>query len=947
MSEFEFWGELGNIFKAIVAYQHKTIEFNKRFVNPWLKLGTVFDQTDNNADALLASRKAIEIDKENGENWLSLGDVYFKMGAFDDAANAYIKAIELNPNLGWAYANLALANVTRQKYNEAVNLYVKSLEYIDDDQDRAMIWNRLGNVYRKVNDYENAFIAFQMADECDDHNTGFDDQLDEVTVEQKVMPIVAEVFVGEKNASVDDDPIVVENEPVHQSEIVAVNDESVGVADAERSDQESVAEIEPVDPMSEGDSPLDVDETADNALLEEAVVSDEMVEAVESNSVADQQDVTTVANVVDEDFEMPDDDQVLKDTLSADEAEPVVENVEVNSLIKEGQQPASITEKKVVEEWLSDDAEKSPDEAFANQNKLGEIIVDSTNDLQTEVTDDVSAEQVDLAIAQLDDVSNLSMEDESSQPELAEDSIEENIVEPDASLDDSPVSEILITEEIESKDNDGVQLQATPEVQSAAVDSEDVVTETVSDFPVDVNLEIETEEGSKEEISELPDVKVSVDASIEVTDEEAQPALISDPDNDFFIEDVVDEIKTDEAPIDDLDDKNAIGDLPEAEKVVVLNASEEIESDVVSIETVEGVESDEPLQENSEEVKSDTVSDDDVHSVESEVDVPSLLDATGESLTDAVESSEPDAENPSLDADMTPLLSHDVETFADPSGENQPVVLAIEDLAKLLQQTVAEENVEDENKVDDTELKWSSENEASEDVTDPVMDEDAQTDVEAEKDDVAEVVAEITVLANMNNEDVSVVDETDQLPVSEVTESDEEDNSAYEEFLKHAVEPVMENDDANISKSGYSVMNDLNAEPDTKNAHVWNELGNVYFNTGAYDEAVAAYSKAIELDDWFAWPYSNLALVYVQKEKYTEAIMLYQRGIELFSSDTDKAITWNRLGNVYRRLSDYDNAISCYQRADELDPNNATRSLRSRFSLLGNLNIEQSPSVAA
>jgi tetratricopeptide (TPR) repeat protein len=138
----------------------------------------------------------------------------------------------------------------------------------------------------------------------------------------------------------------------------------------------------------------------------------------------------------------------------------------------------------------------------------------------------------------------------------------------------------------------------------------------------------------------------------------------------------------------------------------------------------------------------------------------------------------------------------------------------------------------------------------------------------------------------------------------------------------------------------------LKVELDTKNAHVWNELGNVYFNTGAFEEAIAAYGKAIELDDWFAWPYSNLALVYVQKEKYAEAILLYQRSIELFTSDNEKAITWNRLGNVYRRLNDYDNAIACYQRADELDPNNATRSLRSRFSLLGSLNIEQSSSLA-
>jgi tetratricopeptide (TPR) repeat protein len=139
---------------------------------------------------------------------------------------------------------------------------------------------------------------------------------------------------------------------------------------------------------------------------------------------------------------------------------------------------------------------------------------------------------------------------------------------------------------------------------------------------------------------------------------------------------------------------------------------------------------------------------------------------------------------------------------------------------------------------------------------------------------------------------------------------------------------------------------ELKVEPDTKNAHVWNELGNVYFNTGAFEEAVAAYSKAIELDDWFAWPYSNLALVHVQKEKYAEAILLYQRSIELFTSDKEKAITWNRLGNVYRRLNDYDNAIACYQRADELDPNNATRSLRSRYSLLGSMNLEQSPTLA-
>jgi tetratricopeptide (TPR) repeat protein len=69
--------------------------------------------------------------------------------------------------------------------------------------------------------------------------------------------------------------------------------------------------------------------------------------------------------------------------------------------------------------------------------------------------------------------------------------------------------------------------------------------------------------------------------------------------------------------------------------------------------------------------------------------------------------------------------------------------------------------------------------------------------------------------------------------------------------------------------------------------------------------------------------------------------MLYQRSIELFTSDKDKAITWNRLGNVYRLMNDYDNAIAAYQTADELDPENSTLSLRSSFGLLGKISTEQ------
>jgi tetratricopeptide (TPR) repeat protein len=103
---------------------------------------------------------------------------------------------------------------------------------------------------------------------------------------------------------------------------------------------------------------------------------------------------------------------------------------------------------------------------------------------------------------------------------------------------------------------------------------------------------------------------------------------------------------------------------------------------------------------------------------------------------------------------------------------------------------------------------------------------------------------------------------------------------------------------------------------------LWNELGNLYFLSGAYSQAAYAYHRSIELDDNFGRPYSNLALTYVQQGKYDEAIELYRRSIELLADNKEKAISWNRLGNVYRHLKDYRQATVAYQHSDELDPEN-------------------------
>lgn len=101
---------------------------------------------------------------------------------------------------------------------------------------------------------------------------------------------------------------------------------------------------------------------------------------------------------------------------------------------------------------------------------------------------------------------------------------------------------------------------------------------------------------------------------------------------------------------------------------------------------------------------------------------------------------------------------------------------------------------------------------------------------------------------------------------------------------------------------------------------LWNELGNLYFMSGAYKQASHAYNRSIQLENRYGRPYSNLAFSCVQQGKFTEAVELYRSSLELLTDDKEKAITWFRLGDVYRRLKDYRDAILAYQQADQLDP---------------------------
>src|SRR6266849_223213 len=100
----------------------------------------------------------------------------------------------------------------------------------------------------------------------------------------------------------------------------------------------------------------------------------------------------------------------------------------------------------------------------------------------------------------------------------------------------------------------------------------------------------------------------------------------------------------------------------------------------------------------------------------------------------------------------------------------------------------------------------------------------------------------------------------------------------------------------------------------------WIDEGDAHYDAGRYKEAVAAYSRAIELDPRDADIYFNRGSAYHDLKEYRQAITDYDRAITL---NPTYAVIYCSRGNAYHDLKEYRKAIADFDRTIELDPNYA------------------------
>lgn len=138
------------------------------------------------------------------------------------------------------------------------------------------------------------------------------------------------------------------------------------------------------------------------------------------------------------------------------------------------------------------------------------------------------------------------------------------------------------------------------------------------------------------------------------------------------------------------------------------------------------------------------------------------------------------------------------------------------------------------------------------------------------------------------------------------------ENMTAEEYYKHGLET--------IKKGGFDeaiAAWEKALEINPTMFHVYEKLGKAYYTQGKFDKAGQVYRKEIELNPDDPMVYFSLGVVYRMNEQFEDAVSMQKKAISL---NPEFASAYNELGLIYCKQRKLDDAIDAHKKALELDP---------------------------
>ncbi len=156
--------ESGQLEKAEGSLR-KAVELNAHSIDAWINLGECFAQQKRDLDAIAVYHRAIEFNPQNADIWDELGKLHLQRQSYAESISAFQKVISLNPQCSETYIRLAYALFQIGDYETSASIYEDSIPLFDDNETRSALWNRLGDTYLYMKDYEKAIEAYRQSDQ--------------------------------------------------------------------------------------------------------------------------------------------------------------------------------------------------------------------------------------------------------------------------------------------------------------------------------------------------------------------------------------------------------------------------------------------------------------------------------------------------------------------------------------------------------------------------------------------------------------------------------------------------------------------------------------------------------------------------------------------------------------------------------------------------------------
>jgi tetratricopeptide (TPR) repeat protein len=102
------------------------------------------------------------------------------------------------------------------------------------------------------------------------------------------------------------------------------------------------------------------------------------------------------------------------------------------------------------------------------------------------------------------------------------------------------------------------------------------------------------------------------------------------------------------------------------------------------------------------------------------------------------------------------------------------------------------------------------------------------------------------------------------------------------------------------------------SSPPRKTKEQWVDEGNAFLEINRYEEAIAAYDQALQLDPSLPYAYFKKGLALLKLKRYAEAIPILDQAIRL---NPDEALAYNGKGFALLQFQQYKEAISLFDQA--------------------------------